>query len=86
MMGDMREPRWMVVKAVLLVGIGVLSGGLLVLQSPTVRTGLLLGVCVWAFARAYYFCFYVIERYIDPGFRFAGIFSAVKFLATRGRR
>jgi hypothetical protein len=43
---------------------------------------------VWAFARAYYFCFYVIERYVDSRFRFSGIFAALRFAwsAARERR
>jgi len=38
---------------------------------------------IWSFCRAYYFAFYVIERYVDPRFKFSGLFSALKYLATR---
>jgi hypothetical protein len=38
-----------------------------------------MAVAIWAFCRAYYFAFYVIERYIDPGFRFAGLSSLVRY-------
>ncbi|MFM7132162.1 MAG: hypothetical protein ACKO0V_22670 [bacterium] len=34
----------------------------------------------WASARSYYFCFYVVENYIDPKFRFAGLASVVRHL------
>ena len=40
-----------------------------------------LGVC-----RAYYFAFYVIERYADPSFKFSGLWSFVRYLTTRHRR
>jgi len=44
---------------------------------------LLLAVAVWCFARSYYFAFYVIERYVDPGYRFAGLGSFVRYLLRR---
>ncbi|MBI3860843.1 MAG: hypothetical protein HY290_03005, partial [Planctomycetia bacterium] len=40
-------------------------------------------VAIWAFARAYYFVFYVIEHYIDPGYKFAGLWSFAKYVMTR---
>lgn len=86
-MADLRDPRLIILKAVLFVVLGVFAAVLLLVQSPTLRTAALLAVCVWAFARAYYFCFHVIEKYVAPGeFKFAGLFSAFRFLATRGRR
>jgi hypothetical protein len=82
-MADLRQPRWMLVKAILFVAIGLLAGGMLLAESWTMRTAALLGLCVWAFARAYYFLFYVITSYIDPTFRYAGIFSAVLHFFSR---
>ena len=79
MMGDLKSAKWMVVKAVLLVLVGLLAGGILVMQMPGWRTVVLLAVAVWGFARAYYFAFYVIEKYIDPGFRFAGLMSVALY-------
>jgi hypothetical protein len=84
-MGDLRQPRWMYLKAVLFVVIGIVAGGMLLLDSPRMRTGLLLALTVWAFCRAYYFAFYVIEHYIDPSFRFSGLFSAVRFILRHPR-
>lgn len=57
----------------------------MLVEQPSVRFALLLAVAIWAFARAYYFAFYVIEHYIDPGFRYAGLFAFLKYLIT-GRR
>lgn len=84
-MGDLRSSRLMVLKAVLFLVIGVMSGGMIWWESPTLRTGILLGLVVWSFSRAYYFAFYVIEHYIDPGYRFAGLTSAIRFLMRRSR-
>jgi hypothetical protein len=82
-MGDLRSPALMYLKAILFVVIGVMAGGMLLWESPHVRTGVLLMLAIWAFARAYYFAFYVIERYIDPTFRFAGLWSVVRHVVRR---
>jgi hypothetical protein len=37
------------------------------------------------FCRSYYFAFYVIERYVDPGYRFSGLGSFVLYV-VRGRK
>ena len=85
-MRDLTNPRHMVLKAVLFAAIGITSAVLLLLESPSLRTALLLLLVIWAFARLYYFAFYVIERYIDPEYRSSGILSAVRYLAGRKSR
>ena len=84
-MADLKHPKWMYLKAWLFLAAGVLSGGLLIAEKPTWKVALLLGVTVWSFARLYYFMFYVIERYIDPSYRFAGIGSVVEYVLRRRR-
>ena len=76
----------MYLKAVLFLVIGISSMGLLIAANPTLLTCLLLALVVWSFCRAYYFAFYVIERYIDPGFKFSGLYSVARYLAARGRK
>lgn len=73
----------MYVKAALLLGIGALSSLLVFLRDPTVSTAVLLALSIWAFSRAYYFAFYVIERYVDPTFRFSGLFAFAKYFLRR---
>jgi len=75
----------MILKALLFVLLGGIAAGILLWDAPTLKTAALLAIAIWAFARAYYFAFYVIERYIDPGFRFSGLFAAWRFLMTRRR-
>lgn len=70
----------MKIKAALFAGIGLFSGWLLWMSIPTFKSLILLILCVWAFCRLYYFAFYVIERYIDPGFRFSGVLDAMRYL------
>ena len=50
------------------------------LENPTLRTVGLLAITIWAFCRFYYFAFYVIEHYVDPGYRFAGLVSFLWFI------
>ena len=82
-MKDLANARWMYVKGSLLLLIGLISSGLIIAERPSLKVALLLGLTVWAFARAYYFAFYVIEHYIDPQFRFSGLGSFVKYLWGR---
>jgi len=70
----------MYLKAILLAFTGTFAAALLILNSPSWLTLLLIVVSVWAFCRAYYFAFYVIERYIDPSYRFSGLASFVRYL------
>ncbi len=82
-MRDLQSHRWMGIKAGLFVVIGIASCALVLMFAPDWRVALLLALAIWAFCRAYYFAFYVIEKYIDPSFRFSGIISAIKYVVTR---
>ena len=85
-MRDLQSSRWMWVKVVLFVLIGLTASVLILVQMPDWRIVLLLVLAVWAFCRAYYFAFYVIEKYIDPSFRFSGLFSMVRYLQQKNQR
>jgi len=82
-MPDLTDPRAIKLKGALFLVIGVLSASLLLAETPTWRTAALLAICVWSFCRLYYFAFYVIERYVDPGYRFAGLVSFLRYLLRR---
>ncbi len=73
--GDLKNAKLMYLKAVLFLVIGLLSLTALLLDSPTLRTAFLLLLTIWAFCRLYYFFFYVIEKYVDPTYKFAGLHS-----------
>ena len=83
-MRDLTDPRWIKAKGALFFLAGLLAGGLLLVEHPAFRDAALLVICVWSFCRAYYFAFYVIEHYVDPGFRFAGLWSFWRYL--RGKK
>lgn len=82
-MKDLTDPRWIKAKGILFLFLGLFSGALLLIQHPNFRTLALLAICIWAFCRSYYFAFYVIERYVDPKFRFSGLGSAVRYLCGK---
>ena len=84
-MADIRSPRLLYFKGGLMLATGILSAGLLLWEHPDLRTTGLLGVSIWGFCRAYYFAFYVVQQYIDPGHRFAGLAAFVRYLLTRSR-
>ena len=63
----------------------LVAAALILLDRPSWKIAALLAVTVWCFARAYYFAFYVIEHYVDPGYRFAGLWSFAQYLARRNR-
>ncbi len=84
-MKDIESPRLMYCKAALLLSLGVLASSLLILEHTSLRVAFLLAVSIWAFARAYYFVFYVIEHYIDDTYKFAGLTSFVGYLWNRRR-
>jgi hypothetical protein len=82
-MKNLADPRWIKLKGLLFLLVGLLSGALLLVESPTLKTAVLLLITVWCFCRLYYFAFYVIERYVDPGYKFSGLCSFVKYWLGR---
>ena len=86
-MSDIKSPRVLYVKAGLFVLTGALACFLILLEAPSTKVALLLGLAIWCFARAYYFAFYVVQHYVDPSYRFAGLWDFAKYvLGRRGGR
>jgi len=79
-MKDLTDPRWIKFKGILFVVLGLFSAALLLVEHPTVRTAVLLAISIWSFSRAYYFAFYVLEKYVDPQFRFSVLSFASRYL------
>ena len=83
---DITRPGLLYVKTILFLLAGSLAAIGIFIDQPTLKTALLLAAAVWCFARAYYFAFYVMHRYVDPTFRFTGIISLASHLLTRPRK
>ncbi len=85
-MADIKNPTLLYAKGAMMLLAGILASALLLISHPDLMTALCLGIAVWGFCRAYYFAFYVIEHYIDPGYRYASIWSFLSQAARRRRR
>ena len=84
-MTDLRRPFHIKLKGWLFLLIGLTASGLLMYEAQSVRVAVLLVLAVWGFCRFYYFAFYVIEHYVDPGFRFSGLISFLRYAFSRRR-
>jgi hypothetical protein len=84
-MKDLSNPFWIKLKGMLFLFMGIATGVLLFLDSPTLKTAVLLAVVIWSFCRFYYFAFYVIEKYVDPDYKFSGLISFVRYVFQRRR-
>ena len=83
---DITSPAILKLKGALFLLLGVMAAAFLLFPEFEWRKLVLLGIAVWAFCRAYYFCFYVLEHYADPNFRYTGLWHALKYLIARHRR
>jgi hypothetical protein len=68
----------------LLLGLGAVV--LLLLENPSWKVALLLALAIWCFCRFYYFAFYVIEKYVEPSYKFSGLWSFVCYLVQRRKK
>jgi hypothetical protein len=80
---DITSPRLLYLKGCLFLLCGFMAGGLILLEHPSLKIAALLALTAWCFAQAYYFAFYVVEHYADPGYRFAGLWSFVRYLLKK---
>lgn len=84
-MTDLTRARWIILKGFLFLLIGIIAAVLILCDEPNWKTAALLALVIWSFCRFYYFAFYVIEKYVDPGYKFSGLMSFVKYLLQRRR-
>ena len=82
-MKDLTSARWIKIKGLLFLLIGIVAAVMIFLNDPDWKTAVLLALAIWSFCRFYYFAFYVIEKYVDPGYKFSGLISFLKYLFQR---
>jgi hypothetical protein len=85
-MKELTNPGWIKFKGILFLVVGLLSATLLLMEAPTIRVALLLAISIWCFCRFYYFAFYVIQHYVDPEWRFSGLWSFFLYLVRHQKR
>ena len=84
-MKDLTSSTWIKVKGVLFLLLGIAAAVLLLLENPSLKSAVLLVLAIWCFCRFYYFAFYVIEKYVDSGYKFSGLWSFAGYLLKRHR-
>ena len=82
-MTDLQSKPLIVAKGIAFGGLAIAAAVLLLLESTSVRTAALLILLVWAACRFYYFLFYVLERYVDPRLRYAGILALLRAIIAK---
>lgn len=82
-MSDLTNHRLIKAKGILFLVSGIVSSVLLLVYAPTLTVAFLLVVAIWSFCRFYYFAFYVIERYVDPAFKFSGLLDFARYMIRR---
>ena len=83
---DLTSSKWIYAKGFLLLLVCLLSASLILIQMPRWDILVLLLICLWASCRCYYFAFYVIQNYVDPDYRFSGLFDFTCYLLNRNRK
>ena len=84
-MRDLQSSKLIWLKGWLFLLLGIASAALVILEAPSLKIAALLALAVWSFCRAYYFAFYVLERYVDPSFKFSGLGSFIAYLQQKRR-
>jgi hypothetical protein len=82
-MKDLTNAAWIKAKGILFLLLGLAAALLLVFEHPTWKSAALLVITIWGFCRFYYFAFYVLEKYVDPGYRFSGLWSFARYLTKK---
>lgn len=82
-MTDITNPKLLWAKGILFLVLAVAASVLLLIEAASVKVAVLLALAIWAFCRSYYFAFYVIERYVDPAYKFSGLASLVLYVVRR---
>ena len=82
-MRDLHNKKWIYLKGFLFLLIGLMASAILIIECPTWKAAVMLALAVWCFARFYYFAFYVIEHYVDDGYKFSGLWSFVDVSMAR---
>ncbi len=82
---DLTNPRIIYLKGFLFLFAGLIAAAAILIEIRSLKIALLLAIAIWCFARAYYFAFYVIQHYVDPTYRFAGLWSFFKYVMGRAK-
>ena len=82
---DLQSKAAIVTKGFLFIFLGLLAAIALLIEYFSWPHLLLLVIAIWSFCRAYYFAFYVIEKYVDSRFRYSGLCNFLCHLFRKPR-
>jgi hypothetical protein len=82
-MTDLKSRKWIVAKGIMFLGIAATTAVLILVEAPSIKAAVLLVLLVWASCRFYYFLFYVLEHYVDPTMRYAGLLDLLMGMKRR---
>lgn len=85
-MADLKSRQLIYLKGFLFLMILLFAAGLILFETRSWQIAILLLLVVWSSARLYYFMFYVIEKYVDPEYKFAGIGSFLQYLLRKKQK
>ena len=87
MMRDLTSKRLIAAKGLMFLLLAGMTATLLLLEAPSFRAAALITILVWTSCRFYYFLFYVLEKYVDPSLRYAGLWGLLTAIrrARRGK-
>jgi hypothetical protein len=77
---DLSNPAWIHLKGWLFLLLAVIASVGLLIQNPSWENLAFLGIALWGACRWYYYMFYVIEKYVDPSYKFSGLSSLLGYL------
>lgn len=84
-MTDLKSKKLIYLKGFLFLFGGIIASIIILLEHPSWKVAAMLAIAIWFFCRAYYFAFYVIEHYVDSDYKFAGLWSFVKYLLNKNK-
>ncbi|MGZ3657731.1 MAG: hypothetical protein ACXVB9_03345 [Bdellovibrionota bacterium] len=73
-------------KGILFAALVAAGSALILLEAPNWRVLVALAIVIWASARFYYFLFYVLEKYVDPNLKYAGLGALLRQILNRWRQ
>lgn len=82
-MGDLTSRKWIIFKGCGFALITIMAGALVVSEDRWWGRLVAYVIGIWAAARFYYFCFYVLERYVGLKGRYAGLLDLIQRLVRK---
>jgi uncharacterized membrane protein YadS len=82
-MTDLTSKNWIVAKGVMFCGISAATAAKILIETRSWELAVLLAVLVGSACRFYYFLFYVLEHYVDPTMRYAGLLDLLMGMQRR---